>query len=206
MTRILKRTLDIIGALIGITILSPLLLAIALWIWLDSGRPLFFAQQRLGKDGRLFRMYKFRSMVVNAESMDEGLFSYTDDKRITLPGKYIRFVSLDEMPQLINVIKGDMSLVGPRPPVSYELGNYEDFDARLKGRFVVKPGITGLAQVSGRNALSWDQKIEYDLQYIERVKKYGILEDFRILFLTVGVVASMKNTIEGRPLKDGHEG
>jgi lipopolysaccharide/colanic/teichoic acid biosynthesis glycosyltransferase len=205
MTRILKRTLDIIGALIGITILSPLLLAIALWIWLDSGRPLFFAQQRLGKDGRLFWMYKFRSMVINAESMDEGLFSYTDDKRITLPGKYIRFVSLDEMPQLINVIKGDMSLVGPRPPVSYELGNYEDFDARLKGRFVVNPGITGLAQVSGRNALSWDQKIEYDLQYIERVKKYGILEDFRILLLTVGVVASMKNTIEGRPLKDGHE-
>lgn len=199
MKNALKRFIDISGALVGIVLLSPVWLIIILWIWLDSGRPVFFLQQRLGKHGRPFSMYKFRSMVVNAESMGEGLFSYEDDKRITTPGRYIRAMSLDELPQLINILMGEMSIVGPRPPVTYELGNYADFDARLKGRFVVKPGLTGLAQISGRNALTWDQKIEYDLRYIARFQKYGILEDIRIIFATIGIVVLMRNTIEQRP-------
>ncbi len=199
MKNALKRFIDISGALVGIVLLSPVWLIIILWIWLDSGRPVFFLQQRLGKHGRPFSMYKFRSMVVNAESMGEGLFSYEDDKRITTPGRYIRAMSLDELPQLINILMGEMSIVGPRPPVTYELGNYADFDARLKGRFVVKPGLTGLAQISGRNALTWDQKIEYDLKYIARFRKYGILEDIRIIFATIGIVVLMRNTIEQRP-------
>jgi lipopolysaccharide/colanic/teichoic acid biosynthesis glycosyltransferase len=199
MKNALKRFIDISGALVGIVLLSPVWLIIILWIWLDSGRPVFFLQQRLGKHGRPFSMYKFRSMVVNAESMGEGLFSYEDDKRITTPGRYIRAMSLDELPQLINILMGEMSIVGPRPPVTYELGNYADFDARLKGRFVVKPGLTGLAQISGRNALTWDQKIEYDLRYIARFQKYGILEDIRIIFSTIGIVVLMRNTIEQRP-------
>lgn len=199
MKNALKRFIDISGALVGIVLLSPVWLIIILWIWLDSGRPIFFLQQRLGKHGRPFSMYKFRSMVVNAESMGEGLFSYEDDKRITTPGRYIRAMSLDELPQLINILMGEMSIVGPRPPVTYELGNYADFDARLKGRFVVKPGLTGLAQISGRNALTWDQKIEYDLRYIARFQKCGILEDIRIIFATIGIVVLMRNTIEQRP-------
>jgi len=199
MSNALKRFLDIAGALVGIVLLSPVWLIIILWIWLDSGRPVFFLQQRLGKRGRPFSMYKFRSMVLNAEGMNEGLFSYEGDKRITTPGRYIRAMSLDELPQLINILTGEMSIVGPRPPVTYELGNYADFDARLKSRFVVKPGLTGLAQISGRNALTWDQKIEYDLEYISRFRKYGIREDIRIIFLTFGTVLLMRNTIEQRP-------
>lgn len=204
MTNVIKRAMDIVGALVGLTVASPLICVIAVWIRLDSKGPIFFVQKRLGKDGRPFSMYKFRTMVQNAESMSEGLFSYSDDARITTPGKYVRPASLDELPQLINVLKGDMSIVGPRPPVTYELGNYEDFDATLRSRFVVKPGITGLAQVTGRNAFNWDEKIVYDLKYIERFRKYGILEDFRILLLTFGVVLSMTNTIESRP-EDGRE-
>jgi lipopolysaccharide/colanic/teichoic acid biosynthesis glycosyltransferase len=195
----LKRLLDILGSLAGIIVLSPFLLIVALWILIDSGRPVFYLQDRLGTNGRVFRMYKFRSMVVNAEQMKEGLFSYADDPRISAPGKLIRAASFDELPQLFNILKGDMSLVGPRPAVTYELGNYTDFDDRLKGRFVMRPGLTGLAQISGRNALSWDQKIEFDLQYIERFKKYGILEDLRIIALTPAMVLSMRDTIEKHP-------
>ena len=206
MMNVLKRVMDIFGALYGLAVSFPLFCAIALWIRLDSKGPIFFVQKRLGKDGCPFSMYKFRTMVENAESMSEGLFSFSDDKRITNSGKYIRIGSLDELPQLMNVLWGDMAIVGPRPPVTYELGNYEDFDATLRSRFVMKPGITGLAQIAGRNALSWDQKIVYDLKYIERYKKYGILEDFRIMLLTIGVVLSMSNTIENRPENDGNEG
>lgn len=195
----LKRLLDILGSVVGIIVLSPLLLIVALWILIDSGRPIFYLQDRLGINGRVFRMYKFRSMVVNAEQMQEGLFSYADDPRITAPGRFIRAASFDELPQLFNILRGDMSLVGPRPAVTYELGNYADFDEQLRGRFVMRPGLTGLAQISGRNALDWNQKIAYDLQYIERFKKYGILEDLRIIALTPAMVLSMRDTIEKHP-------
>lgn len=200
---VIKRALDIFAAVAGLIFVAPLMVAIAIWIKLDSRGPILFVQKRLGKDGRPFAMYKFRTMVENAESMSEGLFSYSDDRRITRPGNFIRPASLDELPQLLNILKGDMSVVGPRPPVTYELGNYEDFDATLRRRFTVKPGVTGLAQVTGRNALNWDQKIVYDLKYIERFKKYGVLEDFRILLLTIRVVLSMRNTIENRPKERG---
>lgn len=204
MMNVMKRIIDIVVAACCLVVASPLICAIAVWIRLDSHGPIFFVQKRLGKEGHPFSLYKFRTMVENAESMSEGLFSYSDDARITKPGKYIRPASLDELPQLINVLTGDMSIVGPRPPVTYELGNYEDFDTTLRSRFVVKPGITGLAQVAGRNALNWKEKVVYDLQYIERFRKYGVLEDIRIMLLTVGVVLAMTNTIESRP-KDGGE-
>lgn len=195
----LKRLLDVVGSLVGIVILAPILLLVGLWILIDSGWPIFYLQDRLGTDGRVFRMYKFRSMVVNAEQMKEGLFSYADDPRITAPGRFIRAASFDELPQLFNILKGDMSLVGPRPAVTYELGNYDEFDDHLKGRFVMPPGLTGLAQISGRNSLSWEEKIAYDLRYIERFKKYGILEDLRIIALTPAMVLSMRDTIEKHP-------
>ncbi|MHA6643019.1 sugar transferase [Mesorhizobium sp. A623] len=203
MRHTLKRLFDIVGALVGIVLLSPVLLGIALWIVIDSGWPIFYLGDRLGKNGRVFRMYKFRSMVVNAEHMEEGLFSYEGDRRITQPGRYIRATSLDELPQLFNILKGDMSFVGPRPAVIDELGSYADFNDRLKRRFVMNPGLTGLAQISGRNSLNWDQKIEYDLQYIDRFNKYGILEDLRIILVTPTVVMSMRDTVEKRPEDDG---
>ena len=138
-------------------------------------------------------------MVPNAERMGTGLFSYSDDPRITRVGKYLRMTSLDEIPQIINVLLGNMSLVGPRPPVTYELGEYKDFTDTMKIRFRVKPGITGLAQVSGRNDLEWNQKIFFDNIYVEKFERYGIFEDILLLIKTLFVVLFMKNIIEKKP-------
>ncbi|MEM8096755.1 sugar transferase, partial [Morganella morganii] len=138
-----------------------------------------------GKDGKIFYIYKFRSMVVNAENMENGLFNTKDDPRITRLGNFLRNSSLDEVPQFINIMKGDMSFVGPRPPVTYELGSYDSWNEELKKSFSVKPGVTGLAQVSGRNELNWDQKTVFNLRYIENQKKYGLLYDIKIILLTI---------------------
>lgn len=191
-----KRFIDILSSLIALIILSPFLLTIASAVKLDSRGPVLFKQERLTKDGRVFTMYKFRTMIVNAEHMGTGLFNYENDFRVTRVGKILRRSSLDELPQLFNVIKGDMSIVGPRPPVTYELGNYEELNGNYKKRFTVLPGITGLAQVSGRNELPWDDKVKYDNQYIDLFKRYGILIDFKIIILTVINVFRMKDIYE----------
>lgn len=196
----IKRLLDVIGSVVLLIVLCPVLLLIAILIKIDSAGSIFFIQRRLGLYGVEFNMFKFRTMVTNAEQIGTGLFSYENDPRITKFGKMIRSISLDELPQLLNVFLGDMSLVGPRPPVVYELGNYSDFDASLKYRFVMKPGITGLSQVSGRNDLDWTEKIVYDRQYIENFKKIGILEDIRILLKTISVILSMDGVIEKRKI------
>lgn len=196
--KFLKRVLDIFISLVLLVILSPLLLLVAITIKLDSQGPVIFSQERLGLGGKVYLIYKFRSMTVNAEEEGTGLYSFADDPRVTHTGKWLRMLSLDELPQLINIIKGDMSLVGPRPPVKYELGDYADFDDNLKSRFHMQPGVTGLAQVSGRNDLNWDEKIVFDLEYIEKFKKYGIFLDFYILIRTFWVVVTMKNIIEKR--------
>lgn len=141
-------------------------------------------------------MYKFRTMVENAENMGTGLFNFKDDFRVTKVGGILRRTSLDELPQIFNVLNGGMSLVGPRPPVSYELGNYEDLNAEWKRRFTVLPGITGLAQVSGRNELPWSKKIKYDNQYIDLFNKYGILIDIKIIFQTFSQIFSTKEIYE----------
>lgn len=193
---LIKRGIDILLSLIAIIILSPLLLIIAIAVKVDSEGPTLFRQGRLTKNGKVFIMYKFRTMVENAEQMGTGLFNYTDDFRVTRVGKILRKTSFDELPQLLNIIKGDMSIVGPRPPVSYELGEYEDLSDRYKRRFTVLPGITGLAQVSGRNEIPWDEKVRYDNQYIDMFKKYGILLDLKIIVLTVINVFKMKDIYE----------
>ena len=194
----LKRVLDICGAAFFLIVLSPVLIVIAVLIKIGSPGPVFFVQNRLGKGGAVFRMLKFRTMVENAEQMGTGLFSYADDPRVTWVGHYLRMTSLDELPQFLNVLGGSMSIVGPRPPVTYELGDYRDFTDHMKIRFQVKPGITGLAQVSGRNDLNWDQKMIYDNRYVERFRKWGVLYDLKILVLTVWVVLSFSNIIERR--------
>lgn len=196
MRNILKRTLDLILALAAGLLLLPLMLLITILIRLETRGPALFVQKRLGLGGSIFPMRKFRTMVQDAEKMGTGLFSYDDDPRITRVGRFLRQTSLDELPQIINVIKGDMSVVGPRPPVTYELGNYADFTSELKFRFTVKPGITGLAQVNGRNELNWDRKLVYDTEYIHKYHVYGPAYDLYLILKTIGVVLSMRNVIE----------
>lgn len=199
---IVKRLLDLVMGTFLFLLFSPLFLLLALLIKRDSPGPIFFIQGRIGMQGQVFLMYKFRTMVLNAEKMGTGLFSYSDDPRVTRVGRILRIMSLDEMPQIFNVILGTMSLVGPRPPVTYELGPYEGLSDQWKIRFKVKPGITGLAQVSGRNDLTWDQKIEFDNRYVELYQRWGIVVDLIILLRTVFVVLSMSNVIEKKPEND----
>lgn len=194
--RFSKRVLDICGASALLVLTSPVLAAAAVSILIDTGRPILFRQERIGQHGRIFRMSKFRTMRRNAQYEGTGLFSYEGDSRITRSGKWLRISSIDELPQLLNVMHGDMSLVGPRPPVVGELGEFEDFTGALYYRFKLKPGITGLAQVSGRNNLDWDEKVILDTQYLDSYGRLGVREDIRILFATAVAVLAMRNTIE----------
>ncbi|ADL13604.1 sugar transferase [Acetohalobium arabaticum] len=182
---LIKRVIDFFGSLVGLVILLPLFIIISLLIKIDSKGPVFFKQDRLGKDGEVFEIYKFRTMVENAENIGDGLFTSKGDPRITKVGKLLRKISLDELPQLINVLKGDMSLIGPRPPVPYYPYKYDEYSDEQKSRFDVKPGITGYAQINGRNNLSWDERIEYDIEY---VKNFSLLLDLKIIFSTLAIV------------------
>ncbi len=192
----LKRAFDIIVCSIALIVLLPVWIAVAIAIKCDSKGPVLFGQERLTKNGRIFKMYKFRSMVVNAESMGAGLFNYENDPRVTKVGRFLRNTSIDELPQLWNVLKGDISLVGPRPCVTYELGDYETLNKRYKKRFQVRGGITGLAQVKGRNENSWDEKVGYDNEYIDLFQKQGFLLDIKILFWTVAKVFKKQDIYE----------
>lgn len=194
--KFLKRTFDIVAAFAAIVLLIPLWLIVAIAIKCDSRGPVLFRQDRRTRDGRLFKMYKFRSMVVNAENMGAGLFNYEKDPRVTKTGRFLRNTSIDELPQLYNVLIGDLSLVGPRPCVSYELGDYETLNKKYKKRFEVRGGITGLAQIRGRNENSWDEKVTYDNLYIEEFKKQGVWLDFKILIGTVAKVFRTQNIYE----------
>lgn len=178
----IKRLFDIVSSGILIIILTPLWIILAIAVKVDSKGPVFFKQGRRTKDGRVFNMLKYRSMVVNAEQMGPGLFNYENDPRVTKVGRFLRNSSLDELPQLFNIFVGDMSVVGPRPCVTYELGDFETLNKRYKKRFQVKAGLTGLAQVKGRNDISWDEKVGYDNEYVDKYAKIGVLEDIAILF------------------------
>lgn len=176
----IKRGFDIVSSSILIILLTPIWIGVAIAIKMDSEGPILFKQGRRTKDGRIFHMYKFRSMVVNAEKMGAGLFNYENDPRVTKVGRKLRDSSIDELPQLFNILKGDMSVVGPRPCVTYELGDFDTLNKKYKKRFQVKAGLTGLAQIKGRNDISWDEKVTYDNEYVDMFNKYGFLVDIKI--------------------------
>ena len=195
---ILKRLFDIVSSGILSILLAPMWIIVAVAIKRDSEGPVFFAQGRRTKDGRVFKMLKFRSMVMNAEEMDAGLFNYENDPRVTRVGRFLRDTSIDELPQLFNILKGDMSVVGPRPCVTYELGDFDTLNKRYRKRFEVKAGLTGLAQVKGRNDISWDEKVGYDNRYVDDFKRYGVLTDIVILIESVFKVFRREQIYENK--------
>lgn len=186
-----KRAFDLLIAVPLAVVLSPVMLALALWVRRDSAGPVIFRQERIGYDGRSFRLWKFRSMVVGAERMGSGLRVEAGDDRITRAGRFLRATSLDELPQLANVILGDMSLVGPRPTVAWQVERYDDTQRR---RLLARPGVTGLAQVRGRNAIPWSRRIELDVEYVDG---WSFRRDLAILARTAGVVLGARGTYRG---------
>ena len=194
---ICKRAIDIIGAISGLLLLSPVIVIVACAIKFTSKGPIFFSQKRVGKNGELFDMYKFRSMVVNAEELKEKLanqnemsgpmFKMKDDPRVTKVGKFIRRTSLDELPQLWNVLKGDMSLVGPRPSLPKEVKQFEKW---MFKRLTVKPGLTCYWQVSGRNNIDFEDWMKLDISYVE---DRNLWIDIKLIFKTIFVLFGDKN-------------
>lgn len=196
LNNIIKRFLDIVISGSALIILLPIMLVISFLIKFDSKGPVFFLQERRTKNGKVFRMLKFRSMVVNAEHTGAGLFNYENDPRVTRVGRFLRDSSLDELPQLLNILLGDMAIVGPRPCVVYELGDFDTLNKRYKKRFIVKAGLTGLAQVKGRNNIAWDEKVEFDNEYVDLFSRLGILIDLKIIIETVIKVFHKENIYE----------
>lgn len=193
----LKRTIDIFGSLCGIALLSPVFVATAIAVRLDSKGPSIFSQERVGQDGRTFKMYKFRSMVVDAESklnnledkneMDGPMFKMTFDPRVTRLGRFIRKTSIDELPQLFNVLAGDMSLVGPRPNLPKEVAKFDDYQ---KQKLIAKPGLTCYWQVMGRSSVGFKEWVEMDNKYLE---DRCFFVDIMLILKTVKVLFGDKN-------------
>lgn len=184
----IKYLIDKIFAFILIILLLPIFFIIGLLILLEDGFPIFFTQERVGLKGKFFKMYKFRSFKKNVDLSDVN--TYSQDPRISKIGRIIRKYSLDELPQLINIIKGEMSFIGPRPNLPFQ---YKELNDIQKQRYLVKPGITGLAQINGRNKIKWEQRIYYDLIYI---KNYSLLLDIWILYKTFFIVLSREGVYE----------
>ena len=173
---IIKRVIDILGSLMGLILLSPVFIVTAILVYIKLGSPIFFVQERVGKDNKVFKMIKFRSMKNDKNKYGEYL---SDKERLTPFGEKLRSLSIDELPELINVLKGDMSLVGPRPLLVDYLELYSDEQIR---RHEMRPGITGLAQVNGRNSISWGERFKLDVSYVDT---YNLFLDIKILFMTV---------------------
>ena len=179
--RAVKRFLDVTASFLGLVLLSPLMLAVSILIKIDSRGPVIFRQKRIGRNGKVFEKYKFRSMCVGAEKTGSGVYSGKGDARVTRIGKILRATSIDELPQLLNILKGEMSFVGPRPPLTYHPWKYEEYTDFQKRMFEVRPGITGWAQVNGRKDVEWHKRIELNVWYVDHM---SLLLDIKIMFMT----------------------
>lgn len=182
MYKYIKRLLDVIIAMLAVIILSPLMIVTAMAVKLESDGPVIFKQERLGLNGKVFKIFKFRSMCQGAEHTGSGVYSGADDDRVTKVGKFIRATSIDELPQLFNIIKGDMSFIGPRPPLTYHPWNLEEYTNEQLHMFDVRPGITGWAQIHGRKDVEWHKRIELNCWYVDHM---SFFLDIKILFSTV---------------------
>lgn len=184
----IKRLLDFVLALLALIVLSPVFLIVAILVRVKVGSPIIFKQERPGLHEKIFRMYKFRTMT---DARDENGELLPDDVRLTRFGKFLRSTSLDELPELWNILKGDMSIVGPRPLLVKYLPLYSE---EQRHRHDVRPGFTGLAQVNGRNSISWDEKFKWDIEYVENV---GLINDSKIVVKTIGVVFGRQGVTSG---------
>lgn len=182
MYKYIKRFIDIFLSFIMLTVLSPILLIIALLVKIDSKGPVIFKQERIGLNGKVFKILKFRTMCVGAEQMKGGVYSDNSDPRITRVGRVLRATSGDELLQAINVLRGDMSFIGPRPPLTYHPWSYNEYTSEQKRMFEVRPGITGWAQVNGRKAVEWHKRIELNVWYVDHM---SFLLDVKIFFMTI---------------------
>ncbi|MGC8690988.1 MAG: sugar transferase [Caldisericum sp.] len=191
-----KDIFDRIVSFVALVVFLPLFLVTAILIKLDSKGPVFFLQERVGKDGKIFRVFKFRTMTTDAPEKTKGKYIDKDNPYVTRVGKILRRTGIDELPQLINVLKGEMSLVGPRPTLPYQVAKYNDFQ---KKRLLMKPGITSWALIHGRNKLTWDERIKYDVWYVEN---WSFWLDLKILFKTVWVVATGEGLYANRETDD----
>lgn len=194
-----KRVIDIVIAIGVLVVFLPLLIITAIAIKLESKGPIIFKQQRIGLGGKVFNIYKFRSMVQNAEHTGSGVYSGKGDARVTKIGKIIRATSIDELPQAVNVLLGDMSLIGPRPPLTYHPWPIDQYTQEQKRMFEVRPGITGWAQIHGRKAVEWNKRIELNVWYVDHV---SFLLDLKIVFMTIGkVLTNADNENNGETVK-----
>lgn len=184
--KFIKRILDILISLCGLIILSPVMLIVALLVRIRLGSPVIFKQDRPGKDGKIFRLYKFRSM---SDKKDKNGKLLPDSERLTKFGKILRATSLDELPELVNILKGDMSLIGPRPLAVSYLPYYNENE---KHRHDVRPGLTGLAQINGRNVLNWEERFAYDIEYVNNI---SFINDLKIFFKTIYKVIKKEDVV-----------
>jgi undecaprenyl phosphate N,N'-diacetylbacillosamine 1-phosphate transferase len=185
-----KRIVDIILSFIGLLVFFPWMVVISIAIKLDSKGPIFLKQERLGLNGKVFHMYKFRSMVVGAEK--GGVYETKGDPRVTRVGKFIRKTSFDEFPQFINILKGDMSIIGPRPTLCYHPWPLEQYSDEQIIRFKVRPGLTGWAQINGRKDLTWEKRIQFDMEYVQNASFFF---DVKIFIKTIIKVVMMKDNL-----------
>lgn len=198
-----KRFLDIVLSAAGLLVLALPMLIVAVLIKLDSHGPVLFRQKRLGLNGQVFDMYKFRSMIVDAEHTGSGVYSGKGDARVTKLGRILRATSIDELPQLVNILRGEMSFVGPRPPLTYHPWPIESYTEEQLRMFEVRPGITGWAQVNGRKGVMWPKRIEMNVWYVDHV---SALLDLKILFLTViKVLSNADNENSGATVNSGKQ-
>ena len=182
-----KRLLDIFVSAIGLAVAFLPMLLVSLAVYINDPGPIIFKQQRIGRNGKQFTILKFRSMCVGAENKGSGVYSGKGDDRVTKVGRILRATSIDELPQLVNVLVGDMSFVGPRPPLTYHPWRYDEYTEEQKRMFEVRPGITGWAQVNGRKGVEWNKRIEYNVWYVDNVSFWL---DIKILFKTFTKVLS----------------